>query len=65
LERLEERYEEMVALLPEGTDLDQYAHGAEVSTYIVGAAIALGFDHPSLALDLDTPLDELVRLYAS
>lgn len=59
-----DRYAEIVALLPDDVDLDEEAHGGPPEAYIMAAADLLGFSEPALALDLDTPLEELIENFA-
>lgn len=59
-----DRYHEIVALLPDDVDLDEEVHGAPPEVYIMAAAEHLGFIEPALALDLETPLDELIEAFA-
>lgn len=63
MERLIQRYEEITALLPASIDLSAELDDAPMEAYIMAAADHLGFDRPAIALDLDTPLEELLDLY--
>lgn len=56
-----ERYDEIMALLPEGTDLE--IDEAPIETYIILAAEVLGFPVPAVALDLGMSMDTLMELY--
>lgn len=57
---LGERYEEIMALLPDDADLG--FDDAPIEAYIMAAAEALGFAHPAAALSLDTSLDDLLAM---
>lgn len=56
---ISERYVEIMAALPEGTDLE--LDDAPIEVYIMEAADVLGFDHPALALNLALPFKELLE----
>jgi hypothetical protein len=56
-----ERYDEIMALLPEGTDLG--IDEAPIEAYIISAAEVLGFRVPAVALDLEMPMATLMDLY--